>query len=155
MYLDLYTCNDDNNVVNKTLTTVAANVPIRPTASVNILKPVIIINYDSTYLGANYAYLSDFDRYYFIASANVETGKQITLNLSVDVLYTWRNDIKAAQATIIRSQSIGKPTHIPDQRLPIAPSEQDITSCVFNKQPFDLNVTALTYNYLLTVQQGG
>lgn len=152
MYLNLYTCNDDNNVVNKSLTTVAANVPIRPTASVNILKPVIIINYSAAYLASNYAYLSDFDRYYFIASANVETGKQITLNLSVDVLYTWREDIKAAQATIIRSQSIGKPTHIPDQRLPIAPSEQIITSAVFNKSPFGIGSG---YNYLLTVQQGG
>lgn len=154
MYLNLYTCNDDNNVVNKTLATVADNVPIRPTASVNILKPVIIINYAAAYLAANYAYLSDFDRYYFIASANVETGKQITLNLSVDVLYTYKDDIKAAQATIIRSQSIGKPTYIPDQRLPIAPSEQDITSCIFNKSPFFGN-PYFSANYLLTVQQGG
>lgn len=152
MYLNLYTCADDPKTVSKTLTAIASNIPIKPTGSVNLLKPTIIINYNSTYLGANYAYLSEFDRYYFVGSPSVETGKQITFYLSVDVLYSWALDIRRSPATVIRSQSIGKPTHIPDQRLPIAPSEQDITSCIFNKSPFSIGSG---YNYLLTVQQGG
>lgn len=153
MILNLYSCGDDPNVVDKTLQAVATNIPIKPTGSVNVLKPTIIINYNAAYLAANYAYLSDFGRYYFIASANVETGKQITLNSSVDVLYTYRADIRASAATVIRSESIGKPTYIPDQRLPIAPSEQVITSALFDKKAF--GIASFGYNYVLTVQNGG
>lgn len=153
MYLNLFSCSDDPKTVSKTLTTIASNIPIKPTGSVNVLKPTIIINYNSAYLGANYAYLSEFDRYYFVGSPSVETGKQITFYLSVDVLYSWAVDIRRSPATVIRSESVGKPTYIPDQRLPIAPAEQLITSAVFDKSPFSFD--GFMYNYLLTVQNGG
>ena len=153
MYLNLYSCSDDPKTVSKTLTAIASNIPIKPTGSINLLKPTIIINYNAAYLGANYAYLSDFNRYYFVGSPSVETGKQITFYLSVDVLYSWAVDIRRSPATVIRSESVGKPTYIPDQRLPIAPSEQVITSALFDKKAF--GVASYGYNYVLTVQNGG
>lgn len=153
MILNLYRCSDAPEKVSKTLTAIASNIPIKPTGSVNVLKPTIIINYNAAYLAANYAYLSDFNRYYFVGSPSVETGKQITFYLSVDVLYSWAEDIRRSPATVIRSESIGKPTYIPDQRLPIAPSEQVITSALFDKKAF--GVASYGYNYVLTVQNGG
>lgn len=153
MILNLYSCGDDPKAVTKTLTAIASNIPIKPTGSVNILKPTIIINYNPAYLAANYAYLSDFNRYYFVGSPSVEPGKQITFYLSVDVLYSWAEDIRRSPATVIRSESVGKPTYIPDQRLPIAPSEQVITSALFDKKAF--GVASYGYNYVLTVQNGG
>lgn len=153
MILNLYRCSDAPETVSKTLTAIASNIPIKPTGSVNVLKPTIIINYNAAYLAANYAYLSDFNRYYFVGSPSVETGKQITFYLSVDVLYSWAEDIRRSPATVIRSESIGKPTYIPDQRLPIAPSEQVITSALFDKKAF--GVASYGYNYVLTVQNGG
>lgn len=153
MILNLYRCSDAPETVSKTLTAIASNIPIKPTGSVNVLKPTIIINYNAAYLAANYAYLSDFNRYYFVGSPSVETGKQITFYLSVDVLYSWAEDIRRSPATVIRSESIGKPTYIPDQRLPIAPSEQVITSALFDKKAF--GVASYGYNYILTLQSGG
>lgn len=153
MILNLYSCGDAPETVDKTLTAIASNIPIKPTGSVNVLKPTIIINYNASYLAANYAYLSDFNRYYFVGSPSVETGKQITFYLSVDVLYSWAEDIRRSPAIVIRSESIGKPTYIPDQRLPIAPSEQVITSALFDKKAF--GVANYGYNYVLTVQNGG
>lgn len=153
MILNLYRCSDPPEKVSKTLTAIASNIPIKPTGSVNVLKPTIIINYNAAYHAANYAYLSDFNRYYFVGSPSVETGKQITFYLSVDVLYSWAEDIRRSPATVIRSESIGKPTYIPDQRLPIAPSEQVITSALFDKKAF--GVASYGYNYVLTVQNGG
>lgn len=153
MILNLYRCSDAPETVSKTLTAIASNIPIKPTGSVNVLKPTIIINYNAAYLAANYAYLSDFNRYYFVGSPSVETGKQITFYLSVDVLYSWAEDIRRSPATVIRSESVGKPTYIPDQRLPIAPSEQVITSALFDKKAF--GVASYGYNYVLTVQNGG
>lgn len=128
MTLNLYTQSDDKRVVNKTLTAVASGVSITPTKGFDILKPTIIINYNSTYLGANYFYISDLNRYYYIADMEIEIGKCITITGEIDIRKSYAVAIPNVIATVVRSESVGAPTEIPDNKLPIDPNREELKS---------------------------
>lgn len=131
MTLTLYTTADDPRKVSKNLTVVAASVGVVPTAAVEQLSPVFVIDYNASYMGANYCYCDLFGRYYYIDSINVDIGKKMILTCKIDVLMTYATGIRAAQATVIRSESIGKPTYVPDNQLPVNPVAVDLESQIF------------------------
>ena len=152
MQVTLYTTTDDRRVVSKTLTTVAAAIPIIPKEQLDILTPRIRIAWNSAYLAANYMYLSEVNRYYYISDMLLNTGHNIDIIGNVDVLKTYDAQIRALQATIIRSESIGAPTMYPDEKLPIIPGRKTITSSLM---PNDLHISGL-YNekYVLVIKGG-
>jgi len=131
MNVTLYNCTDDPRVVNKTLTS-GVSVTATPMESCSIYTPRLILAYVSTLVDVNYMYISDFGRYYFITDISVNPGGQIEIMGSVDVLKSFSAGIKAAKATIVRSESIGAPTMIPDDRLPINPTKKDLLTAVNN-----------------------
>ena len=71
----------------------------------NILNPDIRLEYNSAYLAANYAYIPEFNRYYYFREAPTIVGKVMMLHLHVDVLYTYRSLIMAAPCIAERSSS--------------------------------------------------
>ena len=140
MNLALYTTASDPRAVSKQLTQLATVTAVA-TANINILMPSLRLNYNSAYLSANYCYISEFSRYYFIASHNVEVGKQIILNCEVDVLMTYADEIKNCTACVIRNGGIGRPTSISDDKLPINPNKKTYQVLQFNaveNYPFDI-----------------
>ena len=128
MTLNLYTQSDDKRVVNKTLTSIATGIAITPMKSIDILRPTIIINYDNTYLSANYFYISDLNRYYYISSMEIEIGKCITITGEIDIRKSSAAAIPNVVATVVRSESVGAPTEIPDSKLPIDPNREELKS---------------------------
>lgn len=131
MTINLYTSTADPKIVNKTnyLTEIGStSIIITPKASLDILNPVIDINYNANYITANYAYISDFGRYYYVDSATVQIGQIITLSMSVDPLMSFKDDILGATACITRSESIGGPTAVNDDKLPIDPNRKEMLS---------------------------
>lgn len=81
----------------------------------SLLSPVITIA-DTKQTGAiplyNYAYIADFDRYYFIDDVSWSQGIW-SLSMHVDVLGTFRNDILNSRQYVVRSASQSNP-YIPD-----------------------------------------
>lgn len=53
----------------------------------------------------NYAYIAEFGRYYYVSDWTYYRGLW-SCSLSVDVLSSWRNDIKATQAQVLFSSSL-------------------------------------------------
>lgn len=142
-----YTTSDDIKTVNKTITQVTT-ATLKPVHTVDMLNPVFIIDSDNISYSINYVYIQEFDRYYFCTLAPT-TSKKIIVSCSVDVLYTYRNDLKNVIACVTRSESIGKPTEIVDNCLPINPNKKnivliDLGSSIFTSNP--------NYPYFLTVQ---
>ena len=115
----------DNRTVNK-WTWAAGNTGTEKTVYLtdfeNILSPTVCLDYDSAVLssGFNYVYIPDFKRYYYIAGLSCDDGKRIYLNLSVDVLNTYKTGILAAPVNVIRSQSAGV-GFFHDPKLPVEP----------------------------------
>lgn len=153
MIVNLYRCSDDRRVVSKALTPIATNISIIPKEQLDILMPRIRLAWNSSYLSANYMQIPDLSRYYYISDMLLNIGHNIDIIGSVDVLKTYDAQIRALNATIIRSESVGAPTPFPDNSLPIDPNREDIVSILFDRDP--LNVDPLNGNCWQLQAMGG
>jgi hypothetical protein len=72
-----------------------------------ILNPVIALNLGKAYspYARNYAYIPDFDRYYFVKEWTFQNGLWYA-SLEVDALASWRDSIGASSCYILRSSAI-------------------------------------------------
>lgn len=104
MVVILYEVSDDNRVVTKTLNNLIS-VDCTIYNDVKILKPVLLLDYRATLTTYNYAYISEYGRYYYIDDITLLPGGKMQLTLSVDVLMTYADDIKNLVGTVDRSQS--------------------------------------------------
>lgn len=118
----LYQTDSDPRQVTKELVLVAENIEIQPTSTLDVLNPTIIINYNNSYLSANYCYCTLLDRYYYISSLSLEQGRRIILTCSIDVLHTYSTQIRTCTACVVRNEGIGKPTMIADNSYPVSPN---------------------------------
>ena len=55
---------------------------------------------------ANYVYIADFDRYYYIKGMKANSGNLITLSLEVDACMSWLSAIKAEKAVVDRQEEV-------------------------------------------------
>lgn len=105
MTLTLFNTISEYKAVNKTLTElVSLTGTLREQSS--IIDPVIMISDIDSYVGSmNYAYIPEFNRYYFIT--NIENVRENLWRVSfhVDVLYTYREQIKSNNAIIERNEN--------------------------------------------------
>ena len=133
--VNFYTTGDNPNVMNKTLTLIAENVPCDIKEPADREKPFLFTTGDL--LGVNYAYIEHFGRYYWVYP---ETGLGITTRyrLESDPLMSFKTGILASPAVIARN-----PWHfdlyVPDPKLP---TEARTASAVLefpNKTKFDGN----------------
>lgn len=70
----------------------------------NIMSPSIVIE-ATNLIGYNYAYISEFGRYYYINSIDSVSNKLWRINLKCDVLYTYNAQIRQQQAIIEKQES--------------------------------------------------
>lgn len=82
--LNMYRNTSDNRYLNKTLNMLAENVPCTFKDDTSAVEPTIIISPDAYTPACNYAYLSDTDRYYYVAD-RVFSQQRVELKLSIDV----------------------------------------------------------------------
>jgi len=138
MVLNLYSTSDDTRKLDKALTAIK-DITAIPSDNVTMLTPAFTVEYDSTILAANYCYIAEFNRYYFIRDITLLRGNRLQLNCAVDVLQSFAADIKNCSAMISRSESVGKPTNIPDNSLPINPNTFIVKSILFPNTPFTVD----------------
>lgn len=103
MELKLYHTLDNENVINKTLTLIHT-MRIRLKDTVSITNPILILSEVAgvNYFRCNYCYLSEFNRYYFIRDIELMSTKNYKLQLEVDVLESFKEDILNSYAEIKR-----------------------------------------------------
>ena len=111
MKITLYTNNSEKNKINKTLinpTTYEGN--LRDVT--DIINPIILL--ESPTIGEhNYAYIPQFNRYYFItAISSVRTGLW-AVALQVDVLMSFKTDILNLVVILNNTESNGINNYLP------------------------------------------
>lgn len=101
-----YTVADNDNVLEKTLESALVKNVLFLNSN-NILTPTVrlLINNITEFLKRNYCFIETLQRYYFIDSVTIERGGIATLELSIDVLMTYKDDILRASAEIVKSDS--------------------------------------------------
>ena len=72
----------------------------------SILDPVIILQTSDSIHNYNYMYIVDFGRYYFIKDIRSLNNNRWEISAHVDVLETYKNEIKANSAVIKRQQNM-------------------------------------------------
>ena len=110
MELKLYTVNDGKNVINKTMT-LKTTMEINLKRDVDIINPrlilILIPNLPTGFSGINYAEIPELNRFYFVDSITNISSTLWQLELSCDVLETYKADIMASKARFFRNLKAG------------------------------------------------
>ena len=108
MELKLYAVNDGENVINKTMT-LKTTMEINLKRDVDIINPrlILIPNLPTGFSSINYAEIPLLNRFYFVDSITNISGTIWQLDLSCDVLETYKADILASKARLYRNLKAG------------------------------------------------
>ena len=108
MELKLYAVNDGENVINKTMT-LKTTMEINLKRDVDIINPrlILIPNLPTGFSGINYAEIPALNRFYFVDSIANISGALWQLDLTCDVLETYKADILASKARLYRNLKAG------------------------------------------------
>lgn len=100
--LNMYRNTSDNRYLNKTLNMLEENVPCDFKDDTSAVEPTIIISPDAYDAQCNYVYLSDTDRYYYVAD-RIFSQQRVALKLSIDVRMSF--DFSNCNCIAIRSSN--------------------------------------------------
>lgn len=123
MQVTFYKYSGERNVVDKSEELTPTNT-VQTWSSVtlkegtSVINPTLLLNFPQNSVPedwGNYAYIEEFNRYYFIDNIITRTNRLIEVSMSVDVLYTYMSQIKANTAIIDTSAS----NTLVDRLLPI------------------------------------
>lgn len=106
MTIEVYKNLSDNNILNKNITQLGSDLTGVLKESCSIINPIVIIeDYTSFDLTkANYAYIPEFGRYYYINNIVCINNKLFELHMHVDVLMTYKSGIRSNTAVVSRQQ---------------------------------------------------
>lgn len=101
----------------------------------SILRPVILLNVgpQANPTGANYAYIAEYKRYYWVSDWTVNRGQWVA-TLSIDPLASWKEEIGNTFQYVLRSSSESNPT-VQDSMYP-ATSASTWKGAVPSENPF-------------------
>lgn len=136
MTINLYNLTEDKKVLDKTPTLIGT-VDATPFEELSIITPKLIVSYDSTYINCNYIEIPIFNRFYYVEDKIINVGNRIIFNCKVDVLKSFKDDIKNANIVVIRNEGVGTPTEIIDNQLPVLPNQKTVEQVTVD----DYNVT--------------
>ena len=127
----------------------------KPYTDYNITAPnLLITNATGAIANNNYAYIADYQRYYYVDSVTVGRNGMYVVQLSVDVLMSYVDGIKNLSATISRQENIGI-NDIVDSLLPLQ-NRKDLAVIEFESSEFNIGSAGTgDYNFVLNVSGGG
>lgn len=119
MVLELYNNPKEPNFVNKTphlrlIKSMGGELRER----CSIINPSILLQDTSfRFTEVNYAYIEEFDRYYFIDDITIVGTNLVQIDLSIDVLNTYKTLIDENSAYIDRNQFATNQNLVDDKRI--------------------------------------
>ena len=148
MQIKLYNNQNVKNSINKVLQNeIVLNGTLKEPSS--ILSPQIKVVKQDDILLKNYCYIEKFKRYYFIENITVENNNFLTLDLSVDVLESFKNDILKSTQVIGRQEN-SFDLKIVDSEIIIKPNKKFQVRVFPNSPLSTANFTDDDFIYTLT-----
>lgn len=102
MYITIGQTSDDRRKIQKNFSGTSVQVQLKQPC--DLLHPVFILTWSSSYIHANYLNAPDLGRYYYIDDVNLLTGNRAELHCSVDVLMSYSNDILSLYCVVTRQE---------------------------------------------------
>lgn len=111
MDITLYVNNSEKNKIGKNLTNdFSLSGTLRD--ATNIINPIILVELNEI-ANYNYCYISNFKRYYFITDITVIRTGLYAISLSVDVLESFKSDIKNLSVILVNTENVGSSNYLP------------------------------------------
>ena len=148
MTLELMNTSADKRYLSKS-TSVVKKVNCKLKEGTSIINPTVIIGKmsASSIKKCNYAYISDFGRYYFINDIIESTASQLEISMHVDVLKTYASQIRSISTLILRQEHVYSPYYEDKEAL--------VRVNRFREKKNIGTVDCSDTNYYLTVNNGG
>ena len=148
MTLELMNTSADKRYLSKS-TSLVKKVTCKIKEGTSIINPTVIIGKLSTnsIRKCNYAYISEFGRYYFINDITESTASQLAISMHVDVLNTYKSQIRSISTLILRQENIYSPYYEDKETL--------VRVNRFREKKNIGTVGGSDTNYYLTVNNGG
>ena len=105
MEVILYKNSSENNVIGKSLVQIKS-VECNLKNDVSVVNPTFVLSYTDSILDSNYCFIPKFNRYYFIDEIIPITGDRSIIKCRVDVLESFKDDIKSLTAIINKQETI-------------------------------------------------
>lgn len=108
MTIKIYKNLSDNNILDKNITQLGNDLTGTLREDCSVIDPVITIE-DYTNFNikqANYAYITEFGRYYYINNIICRNNGMFELHMHVDVLKTYAGGIRSNSAVIARQENL-------------------------------------------------
>ena len=103
MYITLYRNNSDNRTLQKSLTQVSTPLSCDIYGSESIITPRFILEYVG--VEANYCYVAELNRYYYIRDIVLAPGGRRILMCEVDVLMSNIDEILNLNCLVLRQEN--------------------------------------------------
>lgn len=152
MNITLYSTTNDRRVVSKTLTQIAAITNATIYGDITVTHPTLLLHYNAAYLNANYVYIPEFSRYYFINNISLSSGERMIINCEVDVLNTYKSQIKTLNCTVVRNEH-AKRTYLPDRYM-TPTSKKSIKTYKLENSNFNIDDIQSGHNFVLCIVGG-
>lgn len=104
MEVRFYKITDTRTTINKTLGDYTSTFVNLKFLDCSVVNPTLRMKF-LTYPDYNYIYIPAFKRYYFIDDISIETTNTFIIQLQVDVLETFKDDILAGIGHLIKSNT--------------------------------------------------
>lgn len=130
MNINFYKNTSDNNVLNKNITLISThNIKLKDEC--NIMTPSILIHGDISN-DINYAYIEKWGRYYYVRDKKSLNNGIYEINLTVDVLMSFKEKILHLKCIIDKQQDLSNINKYYDDNSLISLSKEFIESYNFN-----------------------
>lgn len=132
MTAQFYINTSPTDTLDKNITAISPVITVVPYDATSITRPVLILDYNSDYIDANYIKIT-WDNgmsYYYYCTVATNNGGQLIVTCERDPLMCFKDAIKNCDITVTRNAGIGAPTIYPDSKLPVYPTKKNITSIV-------------------------
>lgn len=120
MKIILYKSIADNRLLDKSskITVIDTIDTAHIKDDTSIISPSIILSYKkiSTLKKCNYLYIPSMGRYYYVNDIVLKQGGMYELKCHVDVLMTYKGDLKNITTLILRQENVNNP-YIEDRQL--------------------------------------
>ena len=104
MTVNFYNSTENKNKINKTLINpTVKNLTLRN--NFNVERPIIYLSFNPIENNLNYIEFVEMQKFYFIESVDLIRKNYYQVNLKLDVLKTYANNIKELTGTIIKSEN--------------------------------------------------
>lgn len=106
MNVTFYKNLSDKRALSKSLTQLESVTAIMKD-DCDILSPTLEVSSFSSISQANYMYIPNWGRYYYVDHITVSRGQRVIISAHVDVLMTYKSGILGCSAVVSRQQSKG------------------------------------------------